>query len=228
MQRNNLLFAGAPRQVRVYHFSDNGAGSDERNLDDEVVKILGLEPWKGCHLSTGLDLEHADGVALLQRLINQRIVLWKLSEVDFLTPMVLYKAETILEHRHHAQAEKVYLDDTHVSAVFLIPLDNDAIRHRGRLQWHNSVERALTHDHAPGMLSQVTRKVLQRHREIEEGAYLWVVDVKACFFELHCSGVIRVFPTPHRRQCCDLPDHLLIESEHLTRFSYCKLAAIRD
>src|SRR3954471_16429650 len=144
MQRDNLLFASAPREVRVYHFSNNRAGSDERNFHDEIVKVLGLEPWKGCHLRTGLDLEHADGVAPLQRLVNQRIVLWKLSEVDFLTPMVPDKAETILEHRHHAQTKKVYLDDTHVSAVFLVPLDNDAVRHRSRLQWHNSVEGALT------------------------------------------------------------------------------------
>src|SRR5260370_36180747 len=179
MQRNNLLFACAPRQVRVYHFSNNGAGSDERNLDDEVVEVLGLEPWKGCHLSTGLGLEHADGVALLQRLINQRIVLWKLSEVDFLTPMVFNKAETILEHRHHAQAQKVYLDDTHVSAVFLVPLDDDAVRHRGGLQRDHAVERALTHDHAPGMLSQVTRNVLQGHRWIVGGAYSWAVDFEA-------------------------------------------------
>ena len=136
------------------HFSDDGAGPDERDLDDEVVKVLGLEPWKGRHLSAALHLEHADGVALLQRLIDQRIVLWKLSEVDFLAPMVLDKPETILEHRHHAQAEKVDLDDTHVGAVFLVPLDDDAVRHRGGLQWHHAVERALTHDHAAGMLAR--------------------------------------------------------------------------
>jgi hypothetical protein len=47
-------------------------------------------------LGAALHLKHADGVALLQGLIDQGIVLWKLSEIDFLTPMVPDKPEAIL------------------------------------------------------------------------------------------------------------------------------------
>src|SRR5580704_1305354 len=152
MQRNNLFFTGASSQVRVHHFSNDGSRPDERDLNHEVVEVFWLEPWKCRHLGAAFHLEHADRIALLQRLINQLIVLWKFSEVDFLAPMVPYKREAILEDCHHAQAQKIYLDDTHVSAVFLVPLNDDSVRHRGRLQRDHAVERALTHNHAPGML----------------------------------------------------------------------------
>src|ERR1700676_4379941 len=129
MERNNLFLAGASRQVRVYHFSNDGPWPDERDLNHEVVEVLGLEPWKCSHLGPALHLEHADCVALLQGLIYKRIVLRELSKVDFLAPVLFDESEAILEHRHHSQAQKVDLDDTHIGAVFLVPLNDDSVRH---------------------------------------------------------------------------------------------------
>src|SRR5947207_1103163 len=145
MQRNNPFFAGASRQIRVHHFSNDGPRPDERDLNHEVVEVLWLEPWKCPHLGPALHLEHADCVALLQGLIYKRIVLREFSKVDFLAPVLFDESEAILEHGHHSQAEKVDLDDTHVGAVFLVPLNYESVQYRGRLQRDYAVQRALTH-----------------------------------------------------------------------------------
>ncbi len=61
-----------------------------------------------------------------------RIVGRQVGEIYFFAVMIVDELQGIFEHGHHAQAEQVYLDDAQVGAVFFIPLDYDAARHRGR------------------------------------------------------------------------------------------------
>ena len=111
-----------------------------RDLDHEVVEVLRLHAREGRHLGAAFHLEHADGVALLQRFINGRIVRGKLAEIDLLAPVIAHQLEAVLEHGHHAEPEKIDLDDAEIGAVFLVPLDDDAVGHGGGFERHNMVE----------------------------------------------------------------------------------------
>jgi hypothetical protein len=99
-------------------------------------------------------LEHADGVGLLQGLENLGIVLRQVRDIDLGNQF-----EAIFDHRHHAQAEQVHLDDAHIGAVFLVPLHHHAAGHAGRFERDHGIELPLADDHAAGMLAQVARQI---------------------------------------------------------------------
>ena len=56
------------------HVALDRAGAHDRDLDDEIVKFLGLEPRQHRHLRPALDLEHADRVGALDHRINARLL----------------------------------------------------------------------------------------------------------------------------------------------------------
>ena len=72
----------------------------------------------------------------------------------------LTSVERVLQHRHHAEAEQIDLDDAHVGAVVLVPLHDDAAGHAGVLERHDRVELALADHHAAGVLAEMPRQVL--------------------------------------------------------------------
>ena len=58
------------------------------------------------------------------------------------------------------EAEQIDFDDPHVGAVVLVPLDDDAIGHRGVFERDDLVEASLADHHAAGMLAEVARQIL--------------------------------------------------------------------
>src|SRR5690606_28735962 len=58
-------------EIGVDHFSDDGTGPDDGDLDDEVVVAPGQQPAQHVHLGTGLDLEGSDRVRPLDHLIGR-------------------------------------------------------------------------------------------------------------------------------------------------------------
>ena len=64
----------ASLDVRIHHFADDGAGANERHLHDDVVKAFGMQARQAGHLRAAFDLEHADGVGLLQGGVDSGIV----------------------------------------------------------------------------------------------------------------------------------------------------------
>src|SRR5262245_55353599 len=118
MKRNDRLVACAPREIGMNHLAYDRAGPDQSHFHYEVIEIRRLQPRERRHLSATLHLEHADRVTSLQSLVDQWIILRKLAQIDFLTPMIPDQSEAIFEHRHHAEAKQVDLDNSHVGAVF--------------------------------------------------------------------------------------------------------------
>ena len=59
-------------QVGMHHAALDRAGPDDRDLDDEIVELLRLEPRQHRHLRPALDLEHADGVGAMGHLVDAR------------------------------------------------------------------------------------------------------------------------------------------------------------
>ena len=115
-----------------------GPGRMMRDFDDEIVEILRLHARQRRHLGAAFHLEHADGVALLQRFVDGRIVGGKLAEIDLFAPVIAHQFEAVLENGHHAEAEQIDFDDAEIGAVFLVPLDDDAAGHGGGFERHDA------------------------------------------------------------------------------------------
>ena len=67
--RDRLGSAPAP-QVGVHHAALDRPGAHDRHLDHQVVEVLRPEARQHAHLGARFDLEHADGVGLLDHLVG--------------------------------------------------------------------------------------------------------------------------------------------------------------
>ncbi len=144
----------------MHHLPDDRSGADDRHLDDEIVEALRPHARQGRHLRAALDLEDADGVGGAQHAVGRGIVGRQVREVERDALVLAYQRDGLLEHRHHAEAEQVDLDDAEIGAVVLVPLHDDAPGHRGGLERHHLVEPAGGDHHAAGVLAEVARQVL--------------------------------------------------------------------
>src|ERR1700683_3338613 len=102
MYIGNALFPLSPVQIRIRHFSDNRARTNQRNLRDQIVKACWIIARKRRHLSTAFDLEHADGICFADRLVYIWTILWQVREVNFLAVMTLDQSDAVFKNRHHA------------------------------------------------------------------------------------------------------------------------------
>ena len=64
------LLAAASPQVGMHHAALDRAGAHDRHLDHQIVVVRGLQARQHAHLRARLDLEHADGVGLLDHRVN--------------------------------------------------------------------------------------------------------------------------------------------------------------
>ena len=188
------LAPGAPLQIRMHHLPDDRPGPDDRHLDDEVVEASRAcsrgsvaicardSTWKTPIVSASCSM-----------LVDGRIVRRQMREIDdrtldrgarevarsacrlcvlavsasiVVSPFT--SVERVLQHRHHAEAEQIDLDDPHVGAVVLVPLHDDAAGHAGVLERHDGVELALADHHAAGMLAEMPRQILHLAPEPRE------------------------------------------------------------
>ena len=147
----------------------NGAGADDGNLDDEVVKIFRLEARQGGHLRAAFDLEDADGVGFAQHGEGFGVVLRQGGEIDGMAARA-GQFHRVLQDGHHAQAEQIDFDDTEIFAVILVPLSDDAAGHRGVFQRNHRAEAALRNNHAAGKVKRRWRGNPCNARQTETNA----------------------------------------------------------
>ena len=182
----------------MHHVAHNRSRPDDPDLDYEVVEILGFQTGQRRHLCPALHLKHTDGVGLLQRFIDQRIIRGQLAQIDFFPPVLPDQSQRVLERRHHPQPQEVDFHNAHIGAILLVPLHDDAVRHRRRLQRNHAVESPLADHHAARVLSQVAGQVLKRQCEIEKASDLWVGKIQTGLAELNLRRMIGILPAPHR------------------------------
>ena len=102
--------------------------------------------------------------------------------------------QAFFDHRHHAEAEQVDLDDAHVGAVFFVPLHHHAAGHGGGFERDDGIELVLADHHAAGMLAEMARKVLRHAVEVQEFADARLVEIEAGLAEFAHVGVFGVVP----------------------------------
>ena len=140
---------------------DDRARADDRHLDHEVVEALGLHARQRGHLRAALDLEHADGVGLLQHAGRPR----GRRAADGRDRR---RARRARDQRHRVLAAPPSCRRPSRSTL-MMPRSaqsslshwiDHAARHGGRLQRHHLVEAAGRDHHAARVLAEVARQVL--------------------------------------------------------------------
>ncbi len=134
----------------------------------------------------------------------------------------------ILQDRHHSQSEQIHLDDAHVGAVVLVPLDDDAVGHRGVFERDDLVEASLANHHAAGMLAEMPRQILDLLPETAEDLDGRVLRVDARVVQVALQRLRGIDPFElihHLRQGVD---EIRLHREHLPDLARRAPAAIGD
>ena len=142
--------------------------------------------------------------------------------------MRIHQAQRILQHRHHPESEQIDFDESHVGAVVLVPLDDDAIRHARVLEGNDVVEAAMAHHHPAGVLAKMPRQILdllpQRSKELNRR----IVVVETDFAQVSLERFLGIDPLEMVHDLGQPIDLLGLEREHFANFARGAAAAIRD
>src|SRR5688572_21045622 len=103
--------------------------------------------------------------------------------------MIANQLDGIFEYSHHAEAKQVDLDDAHVGAVVLVPLDDGSAGHCGRLERHDRIELALADDHSSRVLPQMAWQILQSQTQVEKLSYPKVAYVESSAVKLRLQRI---------------------------------------
>ncbi len=155
-------------KIRMDHFADNWPGPDYRDFDHQIVKPLGLHSRQGCHLRAALDLENADRVGAPKHRVHRGIVGWKMRQIDLDALVRADHRDCLFQRGQHPESEQINLDDTEIGAVVLVPLNNHAAGHRGRLERNDFIQRLRGDHHAAAMLSEMARDALNPAHQLDQ------------------------------------------------------------
>ena len=157
----DLLLPVAPPQIRVDHVALNRAGANNRDLDDEVVKLFGLQAGQHVDLRTAFDLKCADAVALLQHRIDRRV--FGGNAVQAIRPAACLPQhfETFADAGQHTQCQDIDLQQVQRVDIVLVPFNEGPVRHRAIVDRHGFIQPVFGQDIAADMLRQMARKIEQ-------------------------------------------------------------------
>src|SRR6267143_972023 len=130
------------------------------------------------------------------------------------------KFQAFFEHGHHAESQQIDFDDTHVSAIVLIPLHDDAPRHRCWFEWNNGIKLPLADDHPTRMLAQVSGQILNAFAQLPVLSDARMVQVEPNLLKMIFEIVRWTAPFSAVHHARKLVESVLIESKsfaHLSR-----------
>ena len=168
---DDLLEPLPAAQIGMHHVALDRAGAHDRDLDDEIVERLGLEPRQHRHLRPALDLEHADRVGALDHGVDCRLLGRDGRERQALAVMPVEKVEALRQRGQHAERQHVDLEEAERVEIVLVPFDGGAVLHRRVHDRRDLVEPVAGDDEAAAVLGEMARKAgqlarhLQRQRE---------------------------------------------------------------
>ena len=137
------------------------AGTDDGDLDHQVVEGARLHARQHGHLRAALDLEHADGVGAADHPVGLGVFGGNVLQLERLAAPAGGEVERAAYDCQHAQREDVDLQQAQRVEVVLVPLHHAAVGHRGVLDRHQARQLAARDDEAAWMLRQVPRKTHQ-------------------------------------------------------------------
>ena len=145
----------------MHHIALDRAGTDDGNLDHQIVEIARFEARQHGHLGAALDLKNADRVSLADHVINSGILGGDVGDGQGAVIVLLDEGERARDAGQHAQAEHIDLHQAERVDILLIPFQRRAFGHGGIVDWNNFVEPALGHHETTRVLGEMARKAHQ-------------------------------------------------------------------
>ena len=167
----DLLQAVLAAQVRMHHVALDGARPHDGNFDHQVVELLRLQSRKHRHLRARFDLEHADGVGLLDHRVDGGILGRDVLHPERGAAAVPDKVQSAPDRREHAQAEHVHFHQADSIQVVLVPFDDRPVGHCRVLDRHEARNLASSDHEATDVLGEVPRKAAQFADQFDELSY---------------------------------------------------------
>ena len=218
----------APLQVWIDHLTDDRTGPDDRDLDHQIVKTLGLQARQRRHLCAALDLENPDSVGAPQHRVDLGIVGRQMREVDLDIFMRANHRDRLLQHGEHPQPEQIDLDDAEVGAILLVPLHDHAARHAGGFERNDLVERTRRDHHPAAMLPEMTRHALDAPHQVDHHRDARRGDIDATTAQ-QCDDIVMVIAKfVGLIEARELVDLLGRKAEHLADLAHGAARAIGD
>src|SRR5207248_6745865 len=128
--------------VRVDGLALDRPRADERDLDGQILEVLGPRAQQALHLRATLDLKGADRVCALDVREDVGVVERDPREVDRLAVELRYPLDAVLDGGEHPESEQVDLEEARVRARVLVPLAELAALHRCGLDRDELEERS--------------------------------------------------------------------------------------
>ena len=187
-----------PPQVRMHHAALDRPRAHDRHFDHQVVVIRRFQPRQHRHLRARLDLEHADGVGVLDHLVDRRIL-----DRDVLHPHAA-EVERAADRREHAERKHVDLQQAERLEVVLVPLDHGARGHRGVLHRHQLGHGSARDHEAADVLRKMAREADQLAGERKQLPHRQALRIQAGFAHALVQRGFLVPPRKQLRQAIDL------------------------
>ena len=196
------LSARSAIEVGMNHLSHDRTGSDDRDLDDEIVEGLRLQSGQRRHLGAALDLEDADRVGSTHHGVGAGIIHGQLREVDLDAFVTTDERNRLFERGEHAQAQEVDLDDPEVGAIVLVPLHDATPLHGGGLDGNDFIEAAIGDHDATAVLTEMTGEALDGTDETRPMTHVGRVGVESRLaqpsLEVALRFGVRILASPDR------------------------------
>ena len=157
----------------MHHVALDRAGTHDRDLDDEIVEFLRLQPRQHRHLRAALDLEHADRVGALDHRVDAGLLGRQRRERQPLAVMLVEQREALGERGQHAERQHVDLEQAERVEIVLVPFDGGAVVHRRVHDRRDFVEPVAGDDEAAAVLGQMARKARDFARPASSRARAW-------------------------------------------------------
>ena len=165
MEVGDLFLPIAPAEIGVDRTTLDRAGSDQGDLDHEVVKTARLEPRERGHLRPALHLEdpHRIGSA---NIVIDGFFLGEAGKVDLVAVVRGGDIDRPVDRLQHPEAEEVELHEADDRAVVLVPLQHRPALHAGPLDRADLDDRTVADHHATRVDTEVAGEALElgRHR----------------------------------------------------------------
>ena len=160
------------------HVALNRAGPYNGDLDDKVVKCLGLKTRQHVDLRAAFDLKGADAVALLQHRIDRRI--FGRNAVQAIIPAACLPQhfEAFADAGQHTQCQYIDLQQVQRVDIVLVPFNEGPVRHGAIVDRHGFIKPVFGQDITADMLRQMARKIEQLSNKGMQPGDVRVVGVK--------------------------------------------------
>lgn len=168
MRVGDGFLAGTPTDVRVYRAALDRAGSDQPDLDGQVIETAWFQAGQGADLRATLHLEDPDRIRPAEHVVDARLVTRDRLHPPYLPEVLLHQVEGVLHSGEHSETEQVEFDQPHPCAVVLVPLQDSAVGHPGGFDRADIADRFIGQHHAAGVDAEVSGESQYLLRELHD------------------------------------------------------------